>query len=225
VRLDSFIDRIADVRIQGVFNPYSQICSQYDSHQSPQIRRANLRAYMREAERKRLDSIWFGRDLGHRGGRRTGLALTDEVHLSMLTDVLGCGILRKATIGECVGERTASEIWRAIVQLPQLPFLWNVFPFHPHEPGEPLTNRCHTELERRKCEFAMLEMLEWLQPKKVIALGSDAYRVLSSIVVGCVLVRHPSYGGQSKFRSGIQDAYGLRKNEVSSGHFKPILHL
>jgi len=31
------------------------------------------------------NTIWMGRDLGYRGGRRTGLALTDEAHLPLFS--------------------------------------------------------------------------------------------------------------------------------------------
>ena len=37
------------------------------------------RYFIADAE---LDAIWVGRDLGYRGGRRTGLALTDDVYFA-----------------------------------------------------------------------------------------------------------------------------------------------
>jgi hypothetical protein len=166
---------------------------------------------MAEFERRKCDSIWIGRDLGYRGGRRTGIALTDEIHLPMLSNTLGGANLQKATTGGSMMERTAQEIWRAAVGLKQMPFFWNVFPLHPHEPGDPLSNRCHSERERRTCEFAVSEIVDWLQPNRIIALGNDAFRVLSATGVHCIPIRHPSYGGQARFRSEIQDVFGVEQ--------------
>jgi hypothetical protein len=41
---------------------------------------AILTQILQAAEAASVDAIWVGRDLGFRGGRRTGMALTDDVH-------------------------------------------------------------------------------------------------------------------------------------------------
>src|SRR5262249_29263157 len=91
-----------------------------------------------------VDSIWIARDLGYRGGRRTGLPLTDEVHLPTFSHVFGGLKVHRATIGPPVAERTAAIVWRMLRCISVPVFLWNVFPFHPYLPGEPLSNRCHS---------------------------------------------------------------------------------
>lgn len=203
-----FVDRLADISLPCVFNPYADVCKYHDTEKSPFVRRENLIAYMRAAERARTDTIWFGRDLGYRGGRRTGLALTDEVHLLTLATLLGAPSIRKATASQTTGERTAADVWGMVVKIRKLPFLWNVFPFHPYEPHNPLTNRRHNARELKACEFATLDIIEWLQPKKVVALGNDAYQALTALRVSAIYIRHPSYGGKADFARGIEALYG-----------------
>ena len=53
----------------------------FDGPDAPAIRRSNLGLVLEAALAGGISSLWIARDLGHRGGRRTGLALTDEVHL------------------------------------------------------------------------------------------------------------------------------------------------
>jgi uracil-DNA glycosylase len=87
-------------------------------------------------------------------------------------------------------------------------FTWNVFPLHPHEKGQPLTNRCHTRSERHSCRWLLLALLDLLQPTKVIAIGNDAALGLADLGVDCLKVRHPSYGGVADFQRGIWSIYG-----------------
>lgn len=94
-------------------------------------------------------------------------------------------------------------------QLPNPPFLWNVFPFHPHEPGDPMSNRCHTRREAELCEDILDSLLRWFRPARLIALGKDAHRALDRLGYDSVCIRHPSYGGQSAFAAGVRQAYNL----------------
>ena len=59
--------------------------------------------------------------------------------------------LDRATRGPVMGERTARVIWQALSDLQRPVFLWNVFPLHPFECGDPMSNRCHTRTERQAC--------------------------------------------------------------------------
>ena len=204
-----FVDEVSALRFDHVFNPYAEACAVHDRPDAPAIRRRNLSAVLEAALTIGIDSIWLGRDLGYRGGRRTGLALTDEAHLHVLRRIFRDAPVEQATATGPVAERTAQEIWKMVGQLPSPPFLWNVFPFHPHKPGDPMTNRCHTAREARLCEDILDMLLRWLQPQRVVALGNDAHRVLSRFGWDAVCIRHPSYGGQAAFAAGVRELYGL----------------
>jgi hypothetical protein len=55
----------------------------------------------------------------------------------------------------------------------------------------------------------MMALLEMLEPRKLVAIGRDAGIALSELNVDFSVVRHPSYGGQADFITGIQNIHGL----------------
>jgi hypothetical protein len=205
----AFVETLEHLRFENAFNPYSDICPDYDSVDAPATRRRNLELVLEAAISKGVSSIWVARDLGYRGGRRTGLALTDEVHLDHHARLYGSLTLRRATRGPSMSERTASVIWQVLKHLDQPVFLWNVFPLHPHGEGDALSNRCHTREERLACGTFVRELVWALKPKFVVGIGRDAEFALSDLEIASTAVRHPSYGGQKEFIQGVARCYGV----------------
>lgn len=224
MRVETFLDMLARVQLDYVFNPYTDICDVWDLKNAPSIRCQNLRAYMRATEGT-INSVWFGRDLGYRGGRRTGLPLTDENHLEAFSDRYGGVSVSRATNGAPMSERTARTVWQMMEQLPLPPFLWNIFPFHPHERDQPMTNRCHTANERRHCEPLIEALMEWLQPTTIIAIGKDAFRALDRLGYACDYVRHPSYGGQTDFIEGISELHSIESKKSRQYNLLELTHM
>lgn len=206
---EEFVELVAALRFDDAFNPYSDLCSDFDRPDAARIRRHNLSMVLDAAIDRGVDSIWVARDLGYRGGRRTGLALTDEVHLGAHADLLGTPPLARSTNGPAMAERTATVIWQMLIAIRQPVFLWNVFPLHPHEAGDPMSNRCHTRGERLACRHIMVGLIHLLSPSRVLAIGRDAQLALEDLGVTAEKVRHPSYGGQSEFIAGVNTHYGL----------------
>jgi hypothetical protein len=206
----AFIDRLAQLRLPHVFNPYNEICRYHDIKDAPSVRRTNLEKVLAAAVRDPIDSLWIARDLGYLGGRRTGLALTDEIHLETYSQLIGSRSLKKATTGPVVSERTAKYIWSALSLLNSRVFLWNVFPFHPYQAGWQLTNRAHTRQEVALALPLLEEIVHLLNPRIVVAIGLDAQRVLSTVGVNAEAVRHPSHGGSRKFAVGIAKIYAAQ---------------
>ena len=164
-----------------------------------------------------IDSIWIGRDLGYRGGRRTGLALTDDVHLYTHAQRWGISVQRP-TKGKAVAERTAAIIWGILSRIKVPVFLWNVFPLHPHEPDNPFSNRSHNSHERRAGEEILFQLILLLKPRRLIAIGNEAaltaYRLSGHHEV--IKVRHPSYGGQTQFLTQVRELYDVSEPEQNS---------
>src|SRR3546814_15412844 len=85
-----------------------------------------------KAAKMAVDAVWIGRDLGYRGGRRTGLALTDDIHVEQHAQRWSVRAERQ-TVGEAVAERTAAVIWGMRDQIEQPVCLWNGFPLRSEE--------------------------------------------------------------------------------------------
>ena len=213
-----FVKAVASLHFDHAFNPYSDRCEVYDRKEAPQRRARALSALVEKAANTAVDAVWIGRDLGYRGGRRTGLALTDDVHVARHAQRWNVCAERQ-TVGEAVAERTAAVIWEMLDQIDEAVFLWNVFPLHPHEPELPFTNRQHNAKERRAGEEILSLLLSLLRPRRVLAVGKDAFAAATRVAGQCsvTLVRHPSYGGQRQFERQVTDLYGLHGRTGSYG--------
>ncbi len=206
-----FVRSLCGLKFANVFNPYSDRCDVHDLDDAPDRREKALLRMLEAAAKTEVDALWIGRDLGYRGGRRTGLALTDDVHLSIHATRWNVSAER-ATAGSMVAERTAAVIWSMLASVKAHVFLWNVFPFHPHEPGDPFTNRTHNSRERAAGEAILAELIILLRPRRLVCIGNDATNAALRLagLADVVKVRHPSYGGQRDFLSQIGGLYGLQ---------------
>lgn len=215
-----FVECLSALDFENTFNPYSHQCAIHDVEDAPQRRFNTLHAMLEVATTSEIDAIWIGRDLGYRGGRRTGLAFTDDVHIYAHAERWGIAVARP-TRGKVVAERTAAIIWSILSQIEVPIFLWNVFPLHPHESHDPFSNRSHNAHERRAGEEILFQLLLLLKPRRLIAIGNDAaqtaYRLADPHEV--IQVRHPSYGGQTRFLQQIKALYALKTNQAQASLF------
>ncbi len=212
MKLHPFVEAVSSLQFENCFNPYSDRCNVHDHQDAPLRRASALSALLRSAAEKSVDAIWIGRDLGHRGGRRTGLALTDDVHMHHYAERWNVELTPELpTVGRAVTEGTATVVWKILRHIDARIFLWNVFPLHPHKPGESFTNRQHNSRERQAGEELLQQLIALLRPTRIVAIGNDAaasaHRVTASVLI--VRVRHPSHGGQLQFQRQISELYGL----------------
>ena len=210
MNIRDFVKELETLDFENTFNPYIDHCEIHDYKGSPGKRRVLLTKILKAASRVEVDSIWIGRDLGFRGGRRTGLALTDDIHLTKHAERWGVNT-SKITKGEAVPERTASIVWDVLNKISDPVFLWNVFPLHPFQAGDPFTNRSHNAKEREAGEEILALLISILKPKQIVAIGNDAQKSVDRMAgsIKYMKVRHPSYGGQNIFLQQIKTLYGL----------------
>jgi hypothetical protein len=203
----TFVKELSEIELKDVFNPYRHLCRTHDLQNGPVVRKKNLKLYLQVLEQLEVDTIWMGRDLGYRGGRRTGLALTDEYHLSHMCKTYPGVAVERATKGPALSERTASEIWSVLTKLSRPPLLWNVFPFHPHEFDNEFSNRKFSKIELDQVTGLNHQLISWLGIKRIICLGRDAASYATTFGIDVECVRHPSYGGVKEFREGMYKIY------------------
>jgi hypothetical protein len=209
-----FVESLGALVFENAFNPYSNRCPVHDLDDAPKRRSNTLQGMLEVATTSEIDALWIRRDLGYRGGRRTGLALTDDVHLYAHAKRWGVSV-KRPTRGEVVAERTAAVIWNILSRIEASVFLWNVFPLHPHECGDPFSNRPHNSHERRVGEEILFQLMLLLKPRRLIAIGSNAAKTASHLADNhqVVQVRHPSYGGRVQFLKQIKELYILPENQ------------
>lgn len=217
---EQFAMQVARLKFENTFNPYRDRCEVFDVVSAPSLRLDLLQRMLRLAESGGVESLWIGRDLGYRGGRRTGLALTDEANMGRCAKRWSIDAA-PVTTGAPVTERTAAVIWQVLDSIRERVFLWNVFPLHPFESGDPFTNRAHNKSERDAGEEILGALIEMLKPSRLIALGNDATRACQRVGAGMdvLSIRHPSYGGQNIFLSQVGMAYGI---EAMQGRQKAL---
>src|SRR4051794_1869279 len=102
VAVDKFVQALSTITLEHVFNPYADRCALHDRSDAPSRRQKNLALSLNTAIDLEVRTIWIARDLGYRGGRRTGLALTDEVHLESYSRLFRGLQVAKATKGPAV---------------------------------------------------------------------------------------------------------------------------
>ena len=203
-----FMRELRGLSFENAFNPYSTRCAVYDKDDAPDRRSRVLLSLLNATFDQDVDAVWLGRDLGHRGGRRTGLAFTDDVHFRMHLKRWGLSF-KRPTKPPAVAEQTAGIVWRSLSRIEEPVFLWNVFPLHPHKPDNPFSNRRHNSVERKAGEAVLSELIRLIKPRRLIAIGNDAFdtahRLSSRQEV--FKVRHPSFGGQAQFLIEVKELF------------------
>ena len=181
-------------------NPYLDALPDIDRAHAPSIRRENLCRYMDSIETP--EWIAVGEALGPRGGRFSGVPFTSEVQVC--GDQMGFHGEQSSARSVPYSERTATIFWEEMHPWRDRFLAWNIYPFHPHRVGEPLSIRSPTPAEIRLFAPVLREMIACVAPRFIIAIGRKAEIGLREIGVDCQYIRHPSHGGEKSFREGIK---------------------
>jgi len=164
-----FVGELAHAEIGATFNQYAA---------SPRLQ-ARLRRYLDDHRSARV--LLVGEAAGYRGARISGIPFTSERQLT----------------GTGPGEASATIVQRVLADLgaQEEVMLWNLVPTHPHEPGNPRSNRRPT---RAEIEAARPFLLRLARGRRVLAAGR-----LAEAELGGPYLRHPSHGGASEFREAL----------------------
>lgn len=194
---------------KSVFNPY------HITNPHHHLCQQNLIAYLERMQRFPPTLFLVGEALGYKGGRLTGIPFTSERILTNHPDLFPIDIFQLDHSRQPTSEQTATIMWESLQNLtrskivkaeserPPLPLLWNAFPFHPHQPDQPLSNRAPTLAEiKRAAHF--IEALRIIFPMaRLVAVGQKGSKALTMLELPHVTIRHPARGGKADFIKGL----------------------
>lgn len=207
-RFASLLRDLSDIELSDrAFNQFSATLG--DLHANA-VRRRNLRLYLDELEVIAPRIVLVGEAVSYRGGRLTGIPFVSEtVMLAGVATTSGRVLgadhgYRKATAGPRLStEASATMVWETIRAIKPLPLLWNAFPFHPFDAGNPESNRAPSASELLIGEPFVLSLLRLFPIERVVAIGNHADLLLTRLEIEHVKVRHPSQGGKQLFVEGM----------------------
>ena len=152
--------------------------------------------------------LLIGEAPGHKGCALTGIPFTSQRILSSYTHPFIRTLQSTLSVSGNETEATSTIVWNYLDGCTEIPAMWNVFLFHPHETDNRHSNRtppaCEVEIGKKYLQL----IFDILSPRTVIAVGNTSAKMLSRFFPDLVIihVRHPSRGGKSDFLSGIKDA-------------------
>jgi hypothetical protein len=171
-------------------------------------RRHNLQTYLTLMSQQPPRLLLLGEAPGYRGCRLTGIPFTSPPILGQLHTAFGHPSTPFQPIAEWADvprEASATIVWRTIGSWRPLPLLWNVFPFHPHQPDDPQTNRTPKTSEIAVGRPFLHHLLDIFPGVQLIAVGKKASAGLASWGMAHTAVRHPSHGGAKAFQAALRE--------------------
>jgi len=188
-----------------LFNPYNNVNAELDRFDAVAIRRENLHGYIADHE-QRIELLLVAEAPGPWGCRFSGVPITSE---SQLEDPEFPAVGRQSSLrDEPYSEYSATIYWKLLQPFYRSTFVWNTVPLHPHRNNEPLSIRAPRQEEINEFLPLLSEIVAFVQPKKVLAVGRKAENALQRIGAVCTYVRHPSQGGARLFEHGVRSALG-----------------
>lgn len=152
--------------------------------------------------------LLVGEAPGYMGCALTGIPFTSEAVLLKRKHSFLDALRPVVKLSGEQGEATASMVWDHLVNCKYVAAMWNVFPFHPHRPDEPKSNRKPTPKEVADAKQYLEAIIRILTPGKIVAVGNTAAEGLRKQFPDLEFqqARHPSNGGKKEFLVGMKAA-------------------
>lgn len=208
---ETFVERLANTPVaDDAYNQYGAGDNPYNA-----LRRANLLRYLNDLYARRPALALIAEAPGYRGMRLSGLPLVSRralvegiPALDMFGVTRGYHDVPEPGFERIQSEQSGTIVWNTLVELDVVPLLWGAFPFHPHRPGEALTNRPPRRQEVALGLPFVRDLLAMFTPQRVIAVGNVAHGTLADLGIQTVKIRHPAQGGKNDFVAGLRRELG-----------------
>jgi len=197
----------------AVFNPWSHHDPRTDAPgNGPAARRERLAAHLATTPAR----ILIGEAAGYQGCHVSGVPFTSErLIMAGVVPRLSCGGRRLSRRERPWSEPSATTVWQTLfaLEVASDTVLWNAFPWHPHRPGQLQSNRTPTREERACGLFVLDALLAAFPGVPLFAVGRHAEAALRETGRPAIALRHPSMGGATAFRRGLEA--GLRPRRAA----------
>lgn len=201
--IDEFILRLSKKRnTSTISNPYLD----------PTLAN-NLKVYLnaiRQLPGKPI--LLVGEALGFKGGMLTGIPFSSGQIFERFNHPFLKQIGDDITLEKIESENTATIVWEYLSEKKITPLCWNAFPFHPHPKGEKNKNRAPSTKEITSGSRYLKTLQSIFHSELIIGVGSKGAHCARKAFPdkNIIAVRHPSYGGKTEFRQGLDQAITLR---------------
>ncbi|NUS36781.1 MAG: uracil-DNA glycosylase [Pseudarthrobacter sp.] len=203
--ITAFVDRLAAVEL-------GPACTNFFDNAVPEnaLRRRNLEIFLQEMLDHSPTMLLVGEAPGFRGMRITGVPFTNRVILGGPANAFGLfgpgkGYVLPPEAAGVAAEPTATVLWQVLEEVGYLPLLWSAFPWHPHQPGKPLSNRTPRPSETKLGTPFWQELSELFGIGTLVAVGNVAQHSLKRVGLDVPKIRHPAHGGRASFKKGLQE--------------------
>lgn len=199
---------LREFKSSNVFNPWDDwdVLDLYRDT-AAQWRRVRLEQHFDCAPRFLL----IGEAPGYQGCHFSGVPFTNE---KLLID----GAIPRIRMNSAITSRetpwsepSATIVWRELhrLRIADQTVMWNAFAWHPHKPGNLMSNRAPTQAELQAGSHVLRAVIELFRDVQVIAVGNVAELALRRLDVKMHgKVRHPSMGGATMFRDQLSALCG-----------------
>ena len=199
-----FVERLAAVETGAAANNFF-------NHSVPanELRRRNLEIYLQEMLDRRPGVLLVGEAPGFRGMRVTGVPFTNRTIFEGPANSFGLfgpgkGYVLPPEAAGVAAEPTATVMWQVLEEVGLLPLLWSAFPWHPHQPGKPLSNRTPKPSETKLGTPFWQELAGLFGISSIVAVGNVAQHSLQRSGLNAPKIRHPAHGGRAGFKRGLE---------------------
>jgi len=202
-KIQELIQGISMFRFSGIFNPWSE-CS--ESERDPEGHLARRERLTKHLDCPNPKILLIGEAAGYQGCRFSGIPFTSERLL------LEGQIPRMPALNERITSRprpwsepSATIVWKALheLKIAEHTVLFNAVPWHPEGKKGPLSNRTPNSAEKAAGQPHLIFFLTLFPQIPVAALGAIASASLGRMGITHTQLRHPAYGGATKFREGL----------------------
>ena len=203
--IKKFIHAISLPKHARMFNPWSE---QSDSDLDLNAHRLRQERLFRHLSAPNPKLVLIGEAAGYQGCRFSGIPFTSErlILEGKIPRIDQVWAKRISSRTRPWSEPSATIVWKILGELglTESTVLFNAVPWHPEGKRGPLSNRSPTSKEKGEGSHYLNHFLSLFPNIPVAALGNIASGTLTELNIAHTKVRHPAYGGATKFRDGLR---------------------